>query len=81
MRIDHVFEDFATGFPIMGMSNDFPNPTKFDCLRSLMDPFEESCGKMDDYSLKYVKYFVKECESLPEVFSLLPSLERIKNAC
>ena len=63
------------------MNEEWPSPTKFECLRALMDTYEEHCGKMDDYSLKYVKYLVKECESLPEVFSIHPSMERIKNAC
>ena len=81
MRADNVFEQFAKGFPVTEMNEEWPSPTKFECLRALMDTYEEHCGKMDDYSLKYVKYLVKECESLPEVFSIHPSMERIKNAC
>ena len=81
MTADHVFEKFAQGFPATGMNEEFPNPTNFDCLRTLMDTYEESCGRMDDYSLKYVKYLVKECESMPETYSLIPSMDRIRAAC
>jgi hypothetical protein len=65
----------------MTSEEEFPQPRKFECLRTLMESFEESCGRMDDYSLKYVKYFVKECESLPDAFSISPSIKRIQNAC
>jgi len=37
-------------------------PKDFDCLRSLMKTFEESCGKFTDYSRRFIKYFVRECE-------------------
>ena len=63
------------------MNEEWPNPTKFECLRSLMSTYEEHCGSFDDYSLKYVKYLVRECEALPEIHSLIPTFDRIKAMC
>ena len=81
MRADHFFEEFAKGFPQTNMNEEWPSPSNYECLRALMDTYEEHCGKFDDYSLKYVKYLVKECESFPEVFSLQPTRERIQALC
>ena len=46
-----------------------------------MSTYEEHCGSFDDYSLKYVKYLVRECEALPEIHSLIPTFDRIKAMC
>ena len=82
MKMDHIFEEFAKDMPVtVTNGEEFPNPTNFECLRTLMDTFEEHCGKFDDYSLKFVKYLVKECESMPEIYSLLPSIQKIKSVC
>jgi hypothetical protein len=85
MRMDHVFEQFgAAQVYAQGLQEngeEFPQPTKYECLRTLMDSFEESCGRMDDYSLKFVKYLVRECENLPEIFSMKPSIDRLKISC
>ncbi|CDW77702.1 vacuolar-processing enzyme-like [Stylonychia lemnae] len=38
-------------------------PRNFDCLRAMIDAFEGSIyAKMDDYQMKYVRYFVYACE-------------------
>ena len=42
--------------------NDDFIPKDFDCLRSFMATYEQNCGKMNDYSRKFVKFFVRECE-------------------
>ena len=63
MKTDHAFAEFAKGFPVNTMNEEWPSPTKFECLRALMETYEEHCGRMDDYALKYVKYFVRECET------------------
>merc|ERR1711935_1231945 len=63
-------------------NNATPNPTEFDCLRDLMDQYDNMCVKFDDYSLKWVKALVAECEgqkSFPEARE--NSLKVIKNAC
>jgi len=60
MRIDHVFESFKPE----GLQDAYVLPRNFDCLKKLMSTYDSSCGKMDDYGLQYVKYFVQACEAL-----------------
>jgi len=82
MQVD---EYFATVFPNhidAVKSNSTPLPTDFDCYRSLIEAYETSCERMDDYSLKYMKAFVAECEgikSFPEMVG--QSVTRIQEAC
>jgi len=53
----------------------------FDCYRSMINTFEERCQKLDDYSLKYAKAFVHECETKTYMEGLESSLAKIYNAC
>lgn len=53
----------------------------FDCYRSMIETFEEKCEKFDDYSLKYAKAFVHECETNTYKEGLESSLDKITNAC
>ena len=53
----------------------------FDCYRSMIDTFEEKCQKLDDYSLKYAKAFVEECETVTYKEGLGASLSKITDAC
>ena len=79
MRIDHVFEDFM---PLhLRASEQSVLPTNFDCLRQLVDTYEQSCGKFTDYGLKYVKYLVQTCESLPEAYNFNDISSRLIEAC
>lgn len=41
-------------------------PTKFDCLRSMIRVHDETCGRFSDYSLKFVKHLVHTCETESE---------------
>ena len=72
MRVDHVFEAFnaATGAARAIAENGRPAVSNFECLKALMNTFETSCGRMDDYSLQFVKYFVAACESTFPVATL-----------
>ena len=45
-------------------------PQDFECLRSLIATYEDNCGKFDDYSRKFIKYLVRECEG--------PTMEHIE---
>ena len=54
-------------------------PRDFDCLKSLIATFDTECGKMDDYSLQYVKHFVLACES--RAFPMDALTHVIKSAC
>jgi hypothetical protein len=78
MRTDAVFERIAGN---LDESQDFPSVNDFDCLRKLMTVYEENCGRFEDYSLKYVKYLVKECETLPVYSAIHESVAKIQNAC
>lgn len=80
MRVDHVFQEFAS----LSVANDFNGyhePRNFDCLRLLIDTFEQACGKFDDYSLKYVKYLVNECETLEFPAMADASVHKIQHVC
>ena len=55
MKIDHIFEDFS-GIELDGerrklYDTDMPLPRNFDCLRTLMNAFEQFYFKMEDYDL------------------------------
>lgn len=63
MKVDHIFEKISEGMYSLE-NNDFPLPRNFDCLRNLVNHTEYHCGKFSDYSLKYVKYLVRECEAI-----------------
>lgn len=38
-------------------------PHDFECLRTLVEYREASCGKFSDYSLQFVRHFVHVCET------------------
>jgi len=47
-----------------------------------MSHWESECGKLNDYSLQYVKYMVAECEWMKEFPAALEeTYHNIKNAC
>jgi hypothetical protein len=78
MRVDHVFEAFQ---PTNLRQSTTVLPRNFDCLKTLMDTYEDACEKMDDYSLTYVKLFVQECESLSSNDELPQVVDRLVAAC
>ena len=82
MKIDKIFEE---AFPahMEGIKNGAKYlPTDFECYRNLMNVFEEKCEKLDDYSLKYAKAFVAECEALKAFPSAIDgTMHRINKAC
>jgi hypothetical protein len=85
MRTDHVFEQFA-GIHEQTENNlkteIIPLPRNFDCLKKLMEVYESACGgRMSDYDLQYVKYFVRECETLTVPSDIDRSIERLKISC
>ena len=55
MKIDHIFEDFS-GIELDGerrklYDSEMALPRNFDCLRTLMNAFEQFYFKMEDYDL------------------------------
>jgi len=79
MKADHIFEEFMGHKLDKESEKTFPLPRNFDCLRTTMDTYEGACGKFTDYSLKYVKYLVKACES--ENTPVEAILNRIHSVC
>jgi hypothetical protein len=61
MRVDHTFESFAESHGLSAEVSVLPR--NFDCLKTLVNTYDSACGKLEDYSLQYVKYFVQACES------------------
>ena len=82
MKVDKIFE---TAFPahMEGIKRgDKFLPTDFECYRKMIAQYEEKCEPISDYSLKYLKAFVAECEAIkayPEFQA--KSLEKISKAC
>ena len=84
MKVDHIFADF-TGVDVNDNqileATNFPLPRNFDCLKAMVDTYNTFCAKLDDYSLKYVKYFVKECEELKPDQSYDEIVNKLKKSC
>jgi legumain len=78
MMIDHVFEELV---PSHLRSDEPVLPRNFACLKGLMDTYTAECGALGDYGLKYVKYFVQTCESLPEAYDFSHLARKIAVAC
>ena len=82
MKVDKIFE---TAFPahMEGIKKgDKYLPTDFECYRKMIAQYENDCEPLSDYSLKYLKAFVAECEALkvyPEFQA--ESLKKITAAC
>jgi hypothetical protein len=82
MKVDKIFEE---AFPehMKGIKNgDKFLPTDFECYRKMIATYEEKCEPISDYTLKYLKAFVAECEALksfPEFYT--HSVEKITKAC
>jgi len=82
MKVDKIFE---TAFPAhmegIKKGNKYL-PTDFECYRKMIAQYENDCEPISDYSLKYLKAFVAECEALkvyPEFQA--ESLKKITAAC
>ena len=64
MKIDSIMDQlFSHHFESM-KNGTLPLPTDFECYRSLVNNYEEKCGKLSDYGMKYLKLMVAECESI-----------------
>lgn len=62
--VDQIFSDAFPSHIESVKKGTTPLPTEFDCYRKLVSAYEEKCMKVDDYTLKYFKAFVAECEGL-----------------
>lgn len=82
MRVDHVFEELEDHIPHNHLRSSEPvKPRNFECLKKSMSTYENYCGKMSDYDLKYVRNLVELCESLPSNEELPALLRTIQEAC
>lgn len=82
MKIDNIFETmFGEEFMNTVKSGETAMVQNFDCYRSMIETFEEECERLDDYSLKYAKAFVHECETNTYKLGLMSSLTKVKKAC
>jgi len=80
-----VDKRFASMFPVhMEAFNksETPIPTDYTCYRSLIDTYENACGKFDDYSMKYMSVLAAECEGIKSVPENMPkSIVKIQESC
>jgi hypothetical protein len=81
-RTDQIFQD-AFGHHMEAVKKGTtPLPTDFTCYRNLISAFEEKCGRFDDYSLKYAKALVAECEAIKAYPAALDStIHRLNKVC
>jgi legumain len=71
MKVDKFFNDVFPHHMEAVHSGKTPLPTDFECYRYLVENYERMCEPASDYTLKYFKTFVAECEglkSLPGAF-------------
>jgi len=52
---------FRTAFPGLGVEELETELEDYDCYRFLIDSFESSCGKFNDYGFKYARYLRHTC--------------------
>ena len=82
MRVDKIFENvFPTHMEGIKKGDKYL-PTDFDCYRMLIIMYEAVCEPISDYTLKYLKAFVAECEAIrgyPEF--QLNSVAKLADAC
>ena len=82
MKIDNIFETaFGQEHMDIVRAGETAKVQNFECYRTLIDHFENQCEKFDDYSLKYAKALVQECETNTYLLGIDASLEKINNAC
>jgi hypothetical protein len=79
MKVDHIFQTILGSK--LEATKEFAAPRNFECLKGLVEHYTENCGKFSDYSLKYVKYLVLECETLSVPSAVDSIMHRIRNAC
>ena len=63
-------------------ANTIPVPTDFDCYRTLIQTYEDECAPLTEYTMKYFKYFVAECEGMKSFPSAIDgTIHRMKSVC
>jgi legumain len=63
-------------------ANEYPQITDFDCYRTLIQTYEDECAPLTEYTMKYFKYFVAECEGMKSFPAAIDgTIHRMKNVC
>lgn len=57
---DNLFDAIYPDFDYM---DTITQPEDYDCLRFMVNVTEAHCGRLDDYTLKFVKRLVHTCET------------------
>jgi hypothetical protein len=57
---DNLFDEV---YPDFDQMNAVTQPEDYDCLRFMIGVTEDACGRLDDYTLKFVKRLVHTCET------------------
>ena len=58
------FQDFFDEvFPDFDHETATTQPEDYDCLRFMIGVTEEHCGRLDDFTLQFVKRMVHTCET------------------
>jgi len=78
MKADLVFEKIIGN---LDFNQEFSLPRNFDCLRALVNTYEANCEPLSDYSLKYVKFLVNECEALSVKSAVDGIAHKIQRVC
>lgn len=63
MKVDQIFQEaFPERMDSLEKGAHFL-PTDFECYRKFIQAYENLCEPISDYTLKYLKVFVAECEA------------------
>lgn len=54
-HFDNIFSSLSSSLSLTGKYN--AADINFSCLKPVMEEYENKCGHLSDYGLKYVRYF------------------------
>lgn len=82
METDIMFDKLFPAHTDAVKNKTTPLPTEFDCYRKLVETYEQECGELSEYAMKYFSYFVAECEGMKSFPSAIDgTIHRMKNVC
>jgi legumain len=80
MELEHrQFTDKLFSMHFGEMANAPTVPQDWECYRSFVETFEESCGRFSSYSLKYVGKLAKMCDTQPELIQ--HTMKKVVDMC
>jgi hypothetical protein len=63
MKVDKTFADIFPQYMSAVKNGEYPKITQWGCYKEMIEQFEETCFKLDDYAMKYLGAMVHQCES------------------